>query len=382
MLFSDLVSKQKDGKCGYNRETKDILWQNQKKAMRAAGNAGMRNKTPSVNTIRRVSSPPQGSHAVIDLIDRRNKQPTPTDEKLQINAAPTYPPPNYSMPPPVMLGSGEHLHNTPSSSYPFDAGVMLPPSLNSSKMPPFQEHSERDWGQVKPQVVPEHLHLKCLELLKDNVAGININDFLSLFEEKNKGEQFNYHQYGYNSLRDCLRTMMVSLRLTNFGKNNYMVLPTSHFCAEWETQNRAKEKAAKKRLARQSTSTKEDIDNEILKTSTEDAVSISQSVKEDKRAVMPLRETSSQLKVPIHTKEKLKKLMSFYPQGISIHDLNAVYKNVYGTDLDHMGYGYSTLIEMCESLHNIVKCIVPDNSSSYVIFPENVEIPKVVFYLH
>ena len=236
MFFSDLVSKQKDGKCGYNRETKDILYQNQKMASRVV-NDGIRNK-------KSVSRKPFHENSPFHESNFENK-PFQSDDNFSTSTPPRNPTPKYSVPPPSIQSPNMHLGNGPCSPIPVDLGV--PPPFNTVKPEQFERYVERDWGKGKPQDVPQHVHVKCLELVRENPLGVQLSDFQILFEGKNNGVPLNYCRYGYRSLKECLSAMTMSLNVRELNRGNFIVFPSFPFCEEWEAQNKAKQKAIARR---------------------------------------------------------------------------------------------------------------------------------------
>ena len=95
--------------------------------------------------------------------------------------------------------------------------------------------------------IPQDIHLKCLELMKDNPMGLPINDFQIAFEKINNKVPLNYTRYGYRNLQDCLSTMTNSLRINVNSTSDFVVMPSPQFCEEWASQIKAKQKAIERK---------------------------------------------------------------------------------------------------------------------------------------
>ena len=91
--------------------------------------------------------------------------------------------------------------------------------------------------------IPLEIYLKCLEVIKENPMGLNINDFKMAFERCNDNVPLNYTSYGYKNLKDCLSSMTNCLSINANSTNSFVVLPSTQFCEEWASQIRAKQKA-------------------------------------------------------------------------------------------------------------------------------------------
>ena len=327
-----MVSKQKDGKCGYNRETKDILWQNQKIASRRGKLDGIRNKKQGSNASRKSSSdspfeqtqlisklfskednfhtstPPSNATSKftdkLDLIDliRTNKETqmsknsppvdlnpnpntstsysdfrlfdkTPFNESQQLtnslhsnhsiheNISPISS--KFSGPPPSIKPSNMYLNNSQFNPVPFNLGVP----------PPFNRETKSDRGPENLQNVPKEVHVKCLELLRENPMGIYLKDFQMAFEGRNDKVPLNYTRYGYRSLEEFLSTMTMTLSLKQISNNKIVVLPSSEFCEEWASQIKAKQKA----VERKRKSANKDIFENISSTQKDGDVSVMKS---------------------------------------------------------------------------------------------------------
>lgn len=149
-------------------------------------------------------------------------------------------PSKFSGPPPSIKPSNMYLNNSQFNHVPFDLGVP----------PPFNRDTKCDRVPGNLHDVPKEVHIKCLELLRENPMGVYLNDFQMQFEGRNDKVPLNYTRYGYRSLEECLSTMTMSLSLKQISNNKIVVLPSSEFCEEWASQIKAKQKAAEKKRKR------------------------------------------------------------------------------------------------------------------------------------
>ena len=307
MFFSDLVSKQKDGKCGYNRETKDILFQNKKLAIN--GSKKLRNKkqipnsSPNpvkdnspfseVQSISKMSFKPENmgfstatdnstsdnseslfpnEASIIQPFSQKSysqnisrnsispqkssciTEPQPFNNSLSSNFSstsqnlPTVP--QFTEPPPPIKSNNTYLNNGACNSATLNYQVpppSLPPPtwLNRSSKPVYSPPPiDRLVGEFPD--MPLDIYLKCLEILKENPMGLNIDDFKIAFEQNNDNVPLNYTRYGYKNMKDCLSTMINCLRINANSSNDFVVMPSPQFCEEWASQIKAKQIAISK----------------------------------------------------------------------------------------------------------------------------------------
>ena len=317
-IFSNLVSKQKDGKCGYNRETKDVLWQNQKLESRIGADGGVRNKKPtgiiSSRSTSHENSPFQETHFInkpfsrednfhtstppsypnsrsidnspikeANLFNQRssvvkelNTSPSQTysetklnenspfhettqmskmqyhdcNTKLNSSIPPSYLSARFTAPPPLIHPTSISLENEPYNPILFDHGVP-PPTMHTGRLEQLNGTATKInnvGGNVKD--VPVEVHIKCLEVLRDNPMGIPLTNFQLAYEGKNDNVPLNYTRYGYRNLKDCLSTMVMSLTINEVSRGNFLVSPLLPFLEEWASQIKARQKALARKKTR------------------------------------------------------------------------------------------------------------------------------------
>ena len=307
LICSDLVSKQKDGKCGYNRETKDILFQNKKLAK--TGNKKLRNKkqipnsspTPvkdnspfsEVQSISKMSFKPENmgfSTATDNSMSDNSESPFPKEaSKIQSLSQNNYSQnisrnsispqksscvtepqsfnslfssnfpstsknvptiPQFTEPPPPIKSNNTYLNNVASNptrlNYQVPPPSLPPPTLLNRNSEPLYSPPPVDRLVGEFPDMPLDIYLKCLEILKENPMGLNINDFKIAFEQSNDNVPLNYTRYGYKNMKDCLSTMINCLRINVNSSNDFVVIPSPQFCQEWASQIKAKQKAINK----------------------------------------------------------------------------------------------------------------------------------------
>ena len=157
----------------------------------------------------------------------------------------------FTEPPPSIENNNMGLHN--SSQQPSRVDLKVPPP--SCNIPSMSCTNSEHLKTVAPvdrlpgefPDIPQDIHLKCLELMKDNPNGLLINDFKIAFEKINNKIPLNYTRYGYRNLQDCLLTMTNSLRINLNSTNDFVVMPSPQFCEEWASQIRAKQKAIERK---------------------------------------------------------------------------------------------------------------------------------------
>ena len=305
--YSDLVSKQKDGKCGYNRETKDILFQNKKLAI--TGNKKLRNKkqilnsspnpvkdnspfsevqsiskmslkpenmgfsTATDNSMSDISESPFSKEAskIQSFTHKNHSQNISTNSiSPQKSSCITEPQsfnnlfstnllspsknvptiPQFTEPPPPIKSNNTYLNNVASNparlNYQVPPPSLPPPTLLNKNSEPLYSPPPVDRLVGEFPDMPLDIYLKCLEILKENPMGLNIDDFKIAFEQTNDNVPLNYTRYGYKNMKDCLSTMIDCVRINVNSSNDFVVIPSPHFCEEWASQIKAKQKAIDK----------------------------------------------------------------------------------------------------------------------------------------
>ena len=269
--FRKLVSKQKDGKCGYNRETKEILWQNHRIASTSRSN-GSSNKTFAFNSSR------NSSHENSPFHETRSSSKSSSSQDNFKSSTPFYPehgmkelsesPTNkdayvsnmsfhnddscdkdilesqlasiYCSPPPCVGYEDNVIDSNHFDPVQHELGYSLPlPGLGAST--PLKNDAAIDNG--KRTDIPEQVHIKCLNMLRVNPLGIPLNEFQIAYENENGGVPLNYKRYGYKNLKDCLSSMTSTMTLGEDSRRNIILSPSPQFCEEWATQIKAKQKA-------------------------------------------------------------------------------------------------------------------------------------------
>ena len=268
-----MVSKQKDGRCGYNRETKEILWQNQRFASTSRSN-GSSNKTFAFNSSR------NSSHENSPFQETRSLRKSSSSQDNFKSSTPFYPehgmklpelsesPTNkdaslsnlsflsddscdkdileshlasiYCSPPPCVKYEDTVIDNNRFDPIQHELGYDLPSSgLGAST--PLKNDTTID--TAKRTDIPEQVHIKCLNLLRVKPLGIPLHEFQIAYENENGGVPLNYKRYGYKDLKNCLSSMTTTMTLREDSRRNVIVSPTLQFCEEWNTQIKAKQKA-------------------------------------------------------------------------------------------------------------------------------------------
>ena len=305
--YSDLVSKQKDGKCGYNRETKDILFQNKKLAI--TGNKKLRNKKQILNSSPK-SIKENSPFSEVQSISKMSFKPenmgfsTATDNSMSDNSESPFPKesskiqsftqkdysqniptksispqksscitepqpfnnlfssnisstsknlptiPQFTEPPPTIKSNNTYLNNGACNSarlsYQVPPPSLPPPTLLNRNSEPLYSPPPVDRLVGEFPDMPLDIYLKCLEILKENPMGLSIDDFKIAFEQNNDNVPLNYTRYGYKNMKDCLSTMINCLRINVNSSNDFVVIPSPQFCQEWASQIKAKQKAINK----------------------------------------------------------------------------------------------------------------------------------------
>ena len=271
--FRKLVSKQKDGKCGYNRETKEILWQNQRMASTSRSN-GSSHKKFAFNSSR------NSSHENSPFYETRSLSKSSSNQDNLKSSTPFYPehemklselsesPTNkdaslsnrsfhsddscdkdileshlasiYCSPPPCVGYEDNVIDNNRFDPVQHEIGYGQPlPGLGAST--PLKKDAVSDTG--KKTYIPEQVYIKCLNMLRVKPLGIPLNEFQIAYENENGGVPLNYKRYGYKNLKDCLSSMTSTMTLGEDYRRNVIVSPSPQFCEEWATQIKAKQKA-------------------------------------------------------------------------------------------------------------------------------------------
>ena len=271
--FRKLVSKQKDGKCGYNRETKEILWQNQRIASTSRSN-GSSIKKFAFNSSRNSShenSPFHESRCLSKSSSSQDnfKSSTPfypehgmklselsesptnkdaslsnmsfhSDDSCDKDILESHLASIYCSPPPCVGYEDNVIDNNHFDPVQHELGYELrSPALGAST--PLKNDAAIDTGNRTD--IPKQVHIKCLNMLRVKPLGIPLNEFQIGYENENGGVPLNYKRYGYKNLKDCLSSMTSTMTLAEDYRRNVLVSPSSQFCEEWATQIKAKQKA-------------------------------------------------------------------------------------------------------------------------------------------
>ena len=157
--------------------------------------------------------------------------------------------PTFTAPPPSRQANNIYLNDRAYNPVQVDFAVP-PPSCHSAtwNTSNFETLDTRPPDRIQGEFkdIPQDIHVKCLEILKENPMGLYIDDFKMAFEQRNNNVPLNYTRYGYRNLQDCLSTMTNCLRINVNPNNNIIVLPSPQFCEEWASQIRAKQKCIEK----------------------------------------------------------------------------------------------------------------------------------------
>ena len=272
--FRKLVSKQKDGKCGYNRETKEILWQNQRIVSTSRSNGSVNEKKFAFNSSRNSSLenlPFQETRSLSKSSSNQDnfKSSTPfypehgmklpelpesptnkdaslsnisflSDDSCDKDILDSHLASIYCTPPPCVGYKDNVIDNNCFDPVQHEVSHDLPlPGLGAST--PLK--NDTVIGTGKRTDIPEQVHIKCLNMLRVKPLGTPLNEFQIAYENENGGVPLNYKRYGYTNLKDCLSSMTSTMTLGEDSRRNVIVSPTLQFCEEWATQIKAKQKA-------------------------------------------------------------------------------------------------------------------------------------------
>ena len=157
----------------------------------------------------------------------------------------------FTEPPPPIKNNNVYLNNGSYQHSRVDVAAPPPscnlPTMNYTKSEHLSTVAPVDRLPGEFPDIPQDIHLKLLELMKDNPMGLPINDFQIAFEKINNKVPLNYTRYGYRNLQDCLSTMTNSLRINVNSTSDFVVMPSPQFCEEWASQIKAKQKAIERK---------------------------------------------------------------------------------------------------------------------------------------